>query len=76
MIPPASVLAARMPARAVADMLEWGPANTAPAQIGLMVGREVSLESLVAAAPGVPVLRDDRPYNEYYLVRRLLSSLR
>jgi predicted membrane-bound spermidine synthase len=75
-IPPASVLAARMPARAVADMLEWGPAKTAPAQIGLMVGREVSLESLVAAAPGVPVLRDDRPYNEYYLVRRLLSSLR
>ena len=41
-----------------------------------MVGREMSLESLVAAAPGVPVLRDDRPYNEYYLVRRLLSSLR
>jgi len=75
-IPPASVLAARMPARAVADMLEWGPAKTAPEQIGLMVGREVSLESLVAAAPGVPVLRDDRPYNEYYLVRRLLSSLR
>ena len=75
-IPPASVLAARMPARAVADMLEWGPAKTAQAQIGLMVGREVSLESLVAAAPGVPVLRDDRPYNEYYLVRRLLSSLR
>lgn len=75
-IPPASVLAARMPARAVADMLEWGPAKTAPVQLGLMVGREVSLESLVAAAPGVPVLRDDRPYNEYYLVRRLLSSLR
>jgi spermidine synthase len=75
-IPPASVLAARMPARAVADMLEWGPAKTAPVQIGLMVGREVSLESLVAAAPGVPVLRDDRPYNEYYLVRRLLSSFR
>ena len=75
-IPPASVLAARMPTRAVADMLEWGPAKTAPEQIGLMVGREVSLESLVAAAPGVPVLRDDRPYNEYYLVRRLLSSLR
>lgn len=75
-IPSASVLAARMPARAVADMLEWGPATTAPTQIGLMVGREVSLESLVAAGPGVPVLRDDRPYNEYYLVRRLLSSLR
>jgi hypothetical protein len=65
-----------MPARAVADMLEWGPATTAPVQIGLMVGREVSLESLVAAGPGVPVLRDDRPYNEYYLLRRLLSSLR
>jgi spermidine synthase len=75
-VPPADVLAARMPARAVADMLEWGPANTASAQIHRMVSREVSLESLVTAAPGVPVLRDDRPYNEYYLVRRLLSSLR
>jgi len=75
-VPPADVLAARMPARAVADMLEWGPANTASAQINRMVSREVSLESLVTAAPGVPVLRDDRPYNEYYLVRRLLSSRR
>jgi predicted membrane-bound spermidine synthase len=74
-VPPAHVLAGRMPARAVVDMLEWGPARTATDQINRMVSREVSLEGLVAAAPGVPVLRDDRPYNEYYLVRRLLSSL-
>jgi spermidine synthase len=74
-VPPADVLAARMPPRAVADMLEWGPATTASAQLNRMVSREVSLQSLVAAAPGVPVLRDDRPYNEYYLLRRLLSAL-
>jgi spermidine synthase len=74
-VPPAEVLAARMPPRAVADMLEWGPATTASAQLNRMVSREVSLQSLVTAAPGVPVLRDDRPYNEYYLLRRLLSAL-
>ncbi len=75
-VPPADVLAARMPRRAVVDMLEWGPATTALGQLDRMVRSEVSLQSLVAAAPGVPVLRDDRPYNEYYLVRRLLSALR
>jgi len=74
-VPLADVLAGRMPPRAVVDMLEWGPARTASAQLNLMVSREVALESLVAAAPHVPVLRDDRPYNEYYLVRRWLSAL-
>jgi len=74
-VPPVDVLAGRIPPRAVVDMLEWGPARTASAQLNLMVSREVALESLVAAAPHVPVLRDDRPYNEYYLVRRWLSAL-
>jgi spermidine synthase len=73
-VPSADVLASRVPPRAVVDMLEWGPASTASAQLNLMVGREVALQSLLAAAPDVPVLRDDRPYNEYYLVRRWLAT--
>ena len=73
-VPPAEVLAGRMPPRAVVDMLEWGPAATAAAQLNLMVSREITLQSLVAAAPHVPVLRDDRPYNEYYLVRQWLAT--
>ncbi len=31
---------------------------------------EVPIETLIAPSPGTPALRDDRPINEYYLLRR------
>lgn len=75
-IPPAAVLAGRMPPAAVQDLLEWGPASTAEGQLDALLEREASVAAIFQLARGAPALRDDRPVNEYYLVRRTLASLR
>jgi len=66
-----SVLAARMPPGAVRDLVEWGPFHTPAEQLSATLTREVSLASLIQTDPGVPALDDDRPVNEYFLLRRL-----
>jgi hypothetical protein len=38
-----------------------------------MVSHEVPVQRLIADAPDVPAVRDDRPYNEYFLLRRWLG---
>lgn len=65
-------LAARLPARAAADLVEWGPEDTPAGQFAALLEREISPESLIRQAPGVPALQDDRPVNEYYLLRTSL----
>jgi spermidine synthase len=67
----AAVLAARLPPDAARDLLEWGPAGTAEEQIGTVLAREVPIEVFIARGPRVRALRDDRPINEYYLLRHL-----
>jgi spermidine synthase len=63
-------LAARMPATAVRDMMEWGPKKDPAAQIGASVDREVATSALLGRARQAPGLVDDRPLNEYFLLRR------
>ena len=70
----ASVLASRLPEAAARDLTEWGPAPTAEEQFRLLLVREVPLETVVAAAPGAPVLTDDHPNNEYYFLRRTFGK--
>ncbi len=67
----ASDLAARMPAGAVANMLEWGPAASSAAQFQLMLDHETPLSSIIQQDAAMPALQDDRPINEYFLFRRL-----
>jgi spermidine synthase len=67
----AAELAARLPARAAADLVEWGPASTAERQFAQVLSREVPPEDLIRRNPGVPAVADDRPINEYYLMRTL-----
>jgi spermidine synthase len=69
----AAELANRMPAAAVADMLEWGPEKTAEKQFELLLSRETKPEQMIALSPMTPALRDDRPINEYYMLRRRVS---
>jgi predicted membrane-bound spermidine synthase len=71
----AAELASRMPAAAVADMLEWGPAKTAEKQFDLLLSRETRPEQMIALSPQTPALQDDRPINEYYLLRHPASVL-
>ncbi len=76
-IPPtsAAVLAERLPPAAAADLVEWGPQATPEEQFAFILEREIPLEQLIAPAPRTPALQDDRPINEYYLLRRKLGVL-
>jgi spermidine synthase len=71
----AAELVARMPAKAVADMMEWGPAKTPDEQFDLMLSAEMTLEQLIAPAPATPALQDDRPINEYFILRTHQNTL-
>lgn len=63
-------LAERLPARAATDIVEWGPANNAEGQFAILLHSELRLDRLISLSPGTPALSDDRPINEYYLLRR------
>jgi predicted membrane-bound spermidine synthase len=63
-------LAGRLPAAAAADLVEWGPYSNPEQQLAEVLKQEVSLDGIIAKAPGVPALRDDQPVNEYYLLRQ------
>ncbi|HEY1660117.1 MAG TPA: hypothetical protein VGG14_17330 [Candidatus Sulfotelmatobacter sp.] len=67
----ASDLVARMPAGAVQNMMEWGPASTPAAQFDLMLDHEIPVSSIIQLDAAMPPLQDDRPINEYFLFRRL-----
>lgn len=69
-------LAARLPPRAAADLVEWWRDVTPAEALERVVGQEVLPERIFAAAPGAPALEDDRPINEYYLLRRTLGTER
>jgi predicted membrane-bound spermidine synthase len=67
----AATLASHLPPAAVADFLEWDPDSTAQRQFDRLLKKELSLDDLIGPAPGVPALQDDRPINEYFVLRRL-----
>jgi spermidine synthase len=69
--PSAATLASRLPPAAAADLMEWGPARDPEQQFAGVLNQELSLDGLIARAPGVPALQDDRPVNEYYILRRV-----
>jgi len=65
-------LASRMPPSAAADLVEWGPGRTAEEQFSSLISGEISLDRLLAHARGIRALDDDRPVNEYYMLRFIL----
>lgn len=67
----ARVMASRLPAAAVADLLEWGPFSNAEEQFADVVGREMGSEEAASLVSRASPLSDDRPVNEYYMLRRL-----
>ncbi len=72
----AAELVARMPAKAVTDMMAWGPAKAPDEQFDLMLSGEMTTEQMISVAPATPALQDDRPINEYYLLRKSRGELR
>jgi spermidine synthase len=67
----AAELARRLPAAAAADLVEWGPYSNPERQFAEVLKQEIQIDEIIAKAPGVPLLRDDQPVNEYYLLRQL-----
>jgi len=69
-------LARRMPQTAIADMLEWGPYPDPESQFAASLKQEFSLDSFVAQSPGTPAMEDNRPINEYFLLRTVKRRFR
>ena len=72
----AQQLAQKLPAAAAKDFVEWGPEETPEDQFKYLLGNEFSLDQMIADWPAAPPLQDDRPMNEYYLLRSLRHQRR
>ena len=68
-VPTAEQVVARMPAAAVADLLEWHPPVSAGGYVARVLDRERPVAAVLAGDP-TAVVTDDHPFNEYFLVRR------
>ena len=65
----AAELAARLPAAARQDLLEWSTSDTAESLFAAVIGSEIEAAGVLVDDPRV-IITDDRPYNEYCLLRR------
>ena len=75
----AADLVQRMPASAVADFAEWSETPNDPVaadqiQFNTLIHHELTLDRLIALDPRAPALTDDRPINEYYVIRHWRDS--
>lgn len=59
----------RMPPTAQADLVEWGPFRNAQQPFAVVLRNEVPLDAVIALDPSQIAMEDDRPINEYYLLR-------
>ena len=70
----AEELQRKLPAQAAIDLAEWAPpfrGNEAVlTAFQMLLASEVPIEALINESPTTPALTDDRPINEYYLLRR------
>ncbi len=67
----AEEMAKRLPPEAARNLMEWGPASTPTEQFDRVLSHEFPLTNILQQDPAVPALTDDRPLNEYFLLRRL-----
>jgi spermidine synthase len=78
----AADLVRRLPQSAITDFVEWsapnsaGPAAQAEAQFEDLLENEANIDQFVADAPKAPALTDNRPVNEYSLLREWFGKER
>jgi spermidine synthase len=64
-------LARRMPANAAKDLIEWDSDETAEDMFDdVLADGEKPLSGFIASDPSAPPIQDDRPVNEYFLLRQ------
>jgi predicted membrane-bound spermidine synthase len=61
---------ARLPPAAQQDLVEWGPGKTPLEMAALILGSRAPASDVVASPPSALSITDDRPFNEYYLLRK------
>jgi spermidine synthase len=66
----ASAFATRLPPGAQQDLVEWGPANTPEEMAEMIFARHVPISKIAPIVATAPPITDDRPFNEYFLLRR------
>lgn len=71
-VPDAPEMMARMPQQAQKDLMEWFPDRSVPEVIAEILKREVKTKAF-ENPQGAFCITDSRPFNEYYLIRRLLA---
>lgn len=64
----------QMPASAVRDLMEWPFAPTAEEGLSHVLRQEIPITQVAAADPNAQAMHDDRPVNEYVLLRKLRGS--
>lgn len=65
----AAQLAQRMPPQADADFVEWGPYRTPEQQYAFLLKSELPMDWIINLDKNAPALTDDRPINEYGILR-------
>lgn len=60
---------------AIKDMMQWGPAKTPEQQFDLLLSSEMTPQKLIELSPLTPTLQDNRPINEYFLLRTRVDRL-
>lgn len=68
----AEQVAARMPTAAAIDLLEWTTSQDLASYLNQVLSKEVQIELWLNSDPHIRIT-DDRPYNEYFWLRRLHS---
>jgi predicted membrane-bound spermidine synthase len=63
----------RLPLEAQKDLLEWETGTALEQLLGRILAGEVDARKLMSSDPR-QVVSDDRPYNEYYLLRRMFGK--
>ncbi len=71
----AADLAKRMPPAAATDLVEWGPYPTPEQQFAAVLKNELPIDWIISLDKNAPALQDDRPVNEYDLLRRTRAWL-
>jgi hypothetical protein len=61
-----------MPDNAKRDLLEWSTTRDAAQDLGTILSNEVDYKADLNPDPNI-IITDDRPMNEYFLLRRLAN---
>lgn len=67
----AANLPQQLPPAAAADLVEWLPATKPAEVLDAVLTREVPLDNIIESAGSTPPMTDNRPINEYYVLRSI-----